>query len=219
MKAFLDFFPVVLFFIVFKLSDVFTATAVAIVATVLQIVWLRYKFGKVETMQWVSLGVIVVFGGATLISHDETFIKFKPSVLYIIMALALWVGEYGFGRNFLKQLMSSQIEVPDPVWRALVNAWGVFFLSMSVLNLWVAYNFDTDTWVNFKMFGGMGLMFVFVLGQALYLAKHMKPEDLKGEAVTPEKTLVPLESTTNTTSNSSNSSSINPVHPEGHQKP
>ena len=216
MKAFLDFFPVVLFFIVFKLSDVFTATAVAIAATVLQIVWLRYKFGKVETMQWVSLGVIVVFGGATLISHDETFIKFKPSVLYIIMALALWVGEYGFGRNFLKQLMSSQIEVPDPVWRALVNAWGVFFLSMSVLNLWVAYNFDTDTWVNFKMFGGMGLMFVFVLGQALYLAKHMKPEDLKGEGLTPENTLVPLESTTNTTSNSSN---INPVHPEGHQKP
>jgi len=216
MKAFLDFFPVVLFFIVFKLSDVFTATAVAIVATVLQIVWLRYKFGKVETMQWVSLGVIVVFGGATLISHDETFIKFKPSVLYIIMALALWVGEYGFGRNFLKQLMSSQIEVPDPVWRALVNAWGVFFLSMSVLNLWVAYNFDTDTWVNFKMFGGMGLMFVFVLGQALYLAKHMKPEDLKGDGLTPENTVVPLEPSTNT---SSNSSSINPVHPEGHQKP
>jgi intracellular septation protein len=217
MKAFLDFFPVVLFFIVFKWSDVFTATAVAIAATVLQIVWLRYKFGKVETMQWVSLGVIVVFGGATLISHDETFIKFKPSVLYLIMALALWVGEYGFGRNFLKQLMSSQIEVLDPVWRALVNAWGVFFLSMSVLNLWVAYNFDTDTWVNFKMFGGMGLMFVFVLGQALYLAKHMKPEDLKGQGLTPEHTVVPPEPTP-TISTISTISTSNPIHPEGHQK-
>ncbi len=178
MKAFLDFFPVVLFFIVFKLTDVFTATAVAIVATIAQIAWLKHRFGKVETMQWVSLGVIVVFGGATLISHDETFIKFKPSVLYIIMGLALLIGEYGFGKNFLKQLMSAQIDVPDPVWRVLVNAWATFFLAMCALNLWVAYNFDTDTWVNFKMFGGMGLMFVFVLGQALYLAKHMKPEDL-----------------------------------------
>ena len=177
MKAFLDFFPVVLFFIFFKLSDVYTATAVAIVATVAQIAWLKYKVGKVETMQWVSLGVIVIFGGATLISHDETFIKFKPSVLYIVMALALIVGEYGFGKNFIKQLMSSQMQVPDPVWRVLVNAWGLFFIGMSALNLWVAYNFDTDTWVNFKMFGGIGLMFVFVLGQAIFLAKYMKQDD------------------------------------------
>ena len=124
-----------------------------------------------------SLGVIVIFGGATLISHDETFIKFKPSVLYIVMALALIVGEYGFGKNFIKQLMSSQMQVPDPVWRVLVNAWGLFFIGMSALNLWVAYNFDTDTWVNFKMFGGMGLMFVFVLGQAIFLAKYMKQDD------------------------------------------
>ncbi len=177
MKAFLDFFPVVLFFIVFKLSDVFTATAVAILATVAQIAWLKYKIGKVETMQWVSLGVIVIFGGATLISHDETFIKFKPSVLYIVMSLALLIGEYGFGKNFLKQLMSAQVQVEDRVWRVLVNAWGLFFIGMSALNLWVAYHFDTDTWVNFKMFGGMGLMFVFVLGQAVYLAKHMKMQD------------------------------------------
>ncbi len=177
MKAFLDFFPVVLFFIVFKLSDVFTATAVAILATVAQIAWLKYKIGKVETMQWVSLGVIVIFGGATLISHDETFIKFKPSVLYIVMSLALLIGEYGFGKNFLKQLMSAQVQVEDRVWRVLVNAWGLFFIGMSALNLWVAYHFDTDTWVNFKMFGGMGLMFVFVLGQAVYLAKYMKMQD------------------------------------------
>ncbi len=194
MKAFLDFFPVVLFFIVFKFSDVFTATAVAILATVAQIAWLKYKVGKVETMQWVSLGVIVVFGGATLISHDETFIKFKPSVLYIIMSLALLVGEYGFGKNFLKQLMSAQVQVEDRVWRVLVNAWGVFFLGMSALNLWVAYNFDTVTWVNFKMFGGMGLMFVFVLGQAFYLAKYMKmDESLDLAASDTQVSLEPLD--------------------------
>ncbi len=186
MKAFLDFFPVVLFFIVFKLSDVFTATAVAILATVAQIAWLKYKIGKVETMQWVSLGVIVIFGGATLISHDETFIKFKPSVLYIVMSLALLIGEYGFGKNFLKQLMSAQVQVEDRVWRVLVNAWGLFFIGMSALNLWVAYHFDTDTWVNFKMFGGMGLMFVFVLGQAVYLAKYMKMQDTQDTQDTQE---------------------------------
>ena len=94
MKLFLDFFPVVLFFIVFKFFDVFTATAVAIGATVLQIIWLRVKFGRVEMMQWISLGLISVFGGATLLLHDETFIKFKPSVLYVVMALALWVGHF-----------------------------------------------------------------------------------------------------------------------------
>jgi intracellular septation protein len=185
MKAFLDFFPVVLFFIVFKFSDVFTATAVAIVATIAQIAWLKYKFGKVETMQWVSLGVIVIFGGATLISQNETFIKFKPSVLYILMALALIIGEYGFGKNFLKQLMSSKVQVEDSVWRVLVNAWGVFFLGMSALNLWVAYNFDTDTWVNFKMFGGMGLMFVFVLGQAVYLSKYLQHDEPEAQEVGP----------------------------------
>jgi intracellular septation protein len=136
-------------------------------------------------MQWVSLGVIVIFGGATLISQDETFIKFKPSVLYILMALALIIGEYGFGKNFLKQLMSSKVQVEDSVWRVLVNAWGVFFLGMSALNLWVAYNFDTDTWVNFKMFGGMGLMFVFVLGQAVYLSKYLQHDEPEAQEVGP----------------------------------
>jgi intracellular septation protein len=178
MKLFLDFFPVVLFFIVFKFFDVFTATAVAIGATVLQIIWLRVKFGRVEMMQWISLGLISVFGGATLLLHDETFIKFKPSVLYVVMALALWVGHFGFGKNFLKTLMSEQIQVPEQVWQVLVHAWGAFFLMMAGLNLWVAYNFDTNTWVNFKLFGGMGLMFVFVVLQAIYLSsKAISPPE------------------------------------------
>jgi intracellular septation protein len=176
MKMFLDFFPVVLFFIVFKYVDVFTATAVAIGATVVQIAWLKIKFGRVEMMQWVSLGLISVFGGATLLLHDETFIKFKPSVLYGVMALALWIGHFGFRRNFLKTLMAEQINVPENVWQVLIHAWGAFFLLMAGLNLWVAYQFDTDTWVNFKLFGGMGLMFVFVLLQAIYLSTQALPE-------------------------------------------
>ena len=176
MKLFLDFFPVVLFFIVFKLFDVFTATAVAIAATVLQIAWVRYKYGRVELMQWISLGLIGVFGGATLMFHDENFIKFKPSVLYVVMALALWIGHFAFRKNFIKKLMAEQIQVPDEVGQVLVHAWGAFFCFMAGLNLWVAYHFDTDTWVNFKLFGGMGLMFVFVVLQAVYLSTKATPE-------------------------------------------
>jgi intracellular septation protein len=176
MKLVLDFFPVVLFFIVFKFFDVFTATAVAIGATVLQIAWIRYRYGRVELMQWISLGLIAVFGGATLLLHDENFIKFKPSVLYMVMALALWLGHFVFKKNFLKTLMSEQIQVPDEAWQALIHAWGCFFVFMSALNLYVAYNFDTNTWVNFKLFGGMGLMFVFVVLQAIYLSSKALPE-------------------------------------------
>ena len=96
MKLFLDFFPIVLFFVVFKAYGIYAATAIAIAATVLQIAWMRYKNGKVDTMQWVSLGVIVVFGGATLVTQDETFIKWKPSVLYWLMSATLWVGVFRF---------------------------------------------------------------------------------------------------------------------------
>ena len=149
----------------------------AIVATVAQIGWLRWRNGRVEPMQWLSLGVIVVFGGATLVAQDETFIKWKPTVLYWLMGGGLLVAEYVFKRNGIRALMGSQLELPDPVWRQLLHAWAGFFAAMGVINLWVAYHFDTDTWVNFKLFGGLGLMVLFVLAQAAYLSKHMKHEE------------------------------------------
>jgi intracellular septation protein len=174
MKFLLDFFPIALFFLAFKLFDIYTATAVAIAATLGQIAWLRFKTGRVEPMQWLSLGVIVVFGGATLLAHDETFIKWKPTVLYACMALALWGGWFLVKRNFIRHLLQAQLQLPDAVWQHLMHAWATFFCVMAVLNLWVAYHFDTETWVNFKLFGGMGLMIVFVMGQALYLSRHMQ---------------------------------------------
>ena len=177
MKLLIDFFPIVLFFAAFKTLGIYVATAVAIVATVAQIAWLRYKNGVVEPMQWVSLGVIVVFGGATLLTQNETFIKWKPTVLYWLMGVALWVGYFVFKRNFLRQLMGTQLELPDPVWLVLLHSWAGFFAGMGVLNLWVAYQFDTDTWVSFKLFGGLGLMLVFVLLQGVYLSKYIKEED------------------------------------------
>ena len=174
MKFLLDFFPIALFFLAFKLFDIYTATAVAIAATFGQIAWLRFKTGRVEPMQWLSLGVIVVFGGATLLAHDETFIKWKPTVLYACMALALWGGWFLAKRNFIRQLLQAQLQLPDAAWQHLMHAWATFFCVMAVLNLWIAYHFDTETWVNFKLFGGMGLMIVFVMGQALYLSRHMQ---------------------------------------------
>jgi intracellular septation protein len=174
MKLLLDFFPIVLFFVAFKVWGIYVATAVAIVATVAQIGWLRYRTGKVEPMQWLSLGIIVVFGGATILAHDETFIKWKPTVLYWLMGAALAGGLLFFRKNLLKSLMGAQIELPDPAWRAMNWSWVGFFAVMGVLNLWVAYTFDTNTWVNFKLFGGLGLMALFVVGQALYLGRYMK---------------------------------------------
>jgi intracellular septation protein len=176
MKIFLDFFPIILFFVAFKVWGIYVATGVAIVATVAQIAWLRATTGKVEPMQWISLGVIVVFGGATLIAHNDTFIKWKPTVLYWLMGGALLVGQLIFKKNFIKSLMGKQMELPEPAWTTLNWSWATFFAVMGVINLWVAFNFDTDTWVNFKLFGGMGLMLLFVVGQALYLSRHMKSD-------------------------------------------
>jgi intracellular septation protein len=174
MKLLLDFFPIVLFFAAFKLWGIYVATGVAIVATVAQIAWLRFKTGKVEPMQWLSLGIIVVFGGATILAHDETFIKWKPTVLYWMMGAALAAGLLFFRKNLLKSLMGSQLELPDAAWRVMNWSWVGFFALMGVLNLWVAFNFDTDTWVNFKLFGGLGLMALFVIAQAFYLGRHVK---------------------------------------------
>lgn len=174
MKLLIDFFPIALFFAAFKLWGIYPATAVAIVATVVQIAYLRWKLGKVEPMQWVSLGVIVLFGGATLLAQNESFIKWKPSVLYWLMGGVLFVGQVVLRKNFIQKLMGAQLQLPEHVWRTLNWAWIGFFSAMGALNLWVAYQFDTDTWVNFKMFGGLGLMLLFVLGQAAYMGRYLQ---------------------------------------------
>lgn len=177
MKLLIDFFPIILFFVAFKVWGIFTATAVTIVASIVQIAYLRIRHGKVEPMQWVSLGVIVVFGGATLLSHSETFIKWKPTVLYWLMGAALVLGQLLFRKNLIKSVMGSQMQLPDPAWRTLQWSWTGFFTVMGLINLWVAYRFDTDTWVNFKLFGGMGLMVVFIVVQALYISRYIKDDD------------------------------------------
>jgi intracellular septation protein len=173
MKLLMDLFPIALFFVAFKLAGIYVATGVAMVATLVQIGWLHFKYGKVEPMQWISLGIITLFGGATLLTHNDTFIKWKPTILFWLMAGILIGGQLLMKKNFIKSLMSKQLALPDDIWQKLLWSWTVFFLVKGGLNLWVAYQFDTDTWVNYKLFGSMGLMLLFVLGQGVYLSRHV----------------------------------------------
>jgi intracellular septation protein len=177
MKFFFDMFPVILFFVAYKMYDIYAATVVAIAATVLQIGWVWFKHHKVDKMQWISLGLIVVFGGATLLLRDETFIKWKPTVLYWLFSAVLLVSALFFQKNLIKAMMGSQITAPDNVWKKLLAGWIGFFAFMGAINLFVAYGYSTDTWVNFKLFGGMGLMLVFVVAQAIVLAPHIKANE------------------------------------------
>lgn len=203
MKFLFDLFPVILFFGIFKWSEanldsaqalasqylsgvvaggtvsalqapILLATAVAILATFAQIGWLLAKRKKIDPMLWLSLAIIVFFGGATIYFNNETFIKWKPTVLYWAFATALLVSRVVFDKNLIRAVMEKQIALPEPVWNRLNLSWVAFFVVMGVINLYVAFNFSTNAWVNFKLFGGMGLMFAFVIGQSLMLSKHMK---------------------------------------------
>jgi intracellular septation protein len=183
-KFLFDFFPLIFFWIAFKASDIFIATAVAIVATVVQIGWVLARGRRVTKLQWTSLAIIVVFGGATLILHDETYIKWKPTVLYWIMGGSLLVA-LAFNANFVKALIGQDLEMPESVWTKVAIAWGLFFLFQGALNLWVAFNFSLDTWATFKVFGGVGLIFAFALAQAFCVAKYVQEEPAKIEPPSP----------------------------------
>jgi len=173
MKFLFDLFPVILFFIAYKFAGIYAATGVAMAATFAQIGWLWFRGRKIDTMLWVSLVIITVFGGMTLALHDETFIKWKPTVLYWAFAAVLLGGTLFFKRNLMRTLLAEQMELPEAAWKTVNWSW-IGFLFMGVANLVVAFNFSTDDWVNFKLFGGMGLMLVFVLGQGLLLSKYLE---------------------------------------------
>jgi len=177
MKFLFDLFPVILFFVAFKFSGIYVATGVAIAATFAQIGWVWLRHRKVDNMLWVSLGVIVVFGGATLLLHNETFIKWKPTVLYWLFGGSLAVSALLFRKNLIRSMMEKQVTLPDPVWNRLLASWIAFFAVMGVLNLYVAFNYSTDVWVNFKLFGGLGLMLVFIVLQALMMGKYVQEQE------------------------------------------
>lgn len=174
MKLLFDLLPIVLFFVAFKMADIYVATAVAIAVSILQIAWLKLRGKRIEPMQWAGLLIITVFGGMTLLLHDETFIKIKPTILYACFALALIVSKVLMGRNLIAAMMGKQLELPTAIWDRLNWAWTGFFVAMAGLNLFVAYRFATEVWVNFKLFGAMGLTIAFVIAQAVYLSRHVR---------------------------------------------
>jgi intracellular septation protein len=203
MKLLLDLLPVILFFAAFKLAGmqpeaalamaqtwlgplmidgqvpagqapIMLATAVAIVASLIQVGWQMLRRKKVDTMLWISVAVIVVFGGATIWLHDETFIKWKPSILYWLFGSILLGGRLLAGRNLLRAVLGEQLVLPAAVWERLLWVWIAFFATIVAVNLIVAFSVPTETWVNFKLFGLMGITFAFTLGIGLWLARHMK---------------------------------------------
>src|SRR5262245_51891228 len=181
MKFLFDLLPVGLFFVSIFLWDIFVATALAIAATVAQVAWLKLRKKKVEPMLWASLGIIVVFGGLTLYLRDKTFILWKPTVLYWMFAVILASAAF-MKRNLIRSLLSEQMQLPEPIWTRLNWSWVGFFAFMGAVNLYVAFNYSEKVWASFKLFGGMGLMFLFVVLQSVFLAKHVgeeKPESPK----------------------------------------
>ncbi|MBC7501684.1 MAG: septation protein A [Herminiimonas sp.] len=203
MKFLFDLLPVILFFAMFKWGEghaeqaqglasqylsgfvsggavtleqapILLATSVVIIATVIQIAIVIARGKKVDAMLWMSLIIIGVFGGATIYFHNDTFIKWKPTVLYWCFATGLLVSQLLVKKNLIRTMMKDQVQLPDRVWHGLGLAWVGFFAVMGLVNLYVAFNYSTAAWVNFKLFGGMGLMLMFIIGQSLFLSKHMK---------------------------------------------
>jgi intracellular septation protein len=175
-KLLADWLPIILFFVAYKLADLYVATAVAIVASALLMGWMRIRGLPIDKMQWLSLGLIVVFGGATLLLQDERFIKLKPSLLYGLFGLGLLIPQLFMGTRLIEKLLADKVQLPEAAWARLNAAWGLFFLFMAGLNLYVAAAFSTDTWVDFKLFGTIGLMLVFVLAQGVYISRF-QPQD------------------------------------------
>jgi intracellular septation protein len=212
MKFLFDLLPVILFFIVYKFADghqeaahalavqtmgglisggrvtpeqtpIMLATLVGIVATVLQILYLLARGRKVDGMLWLSLGVILVTGGATIYFHDQTFIMWKPTILYWAFALALFVAQVGFRNNLMRKVMEAQIRLPDAVWARVGYAWMTFFAAIGVLNLvmaFIVFKGNTGAWVNFKLFGITGIFFAFIVVQTLMLSKYIEDQEQPG---------------------------------------
>jgi intracellular septation protein len=175
MKLILDFFPILLFFGAFKLYDIYTATAVLMAGTVVQMTIIWFMERKLLPMQKATLVLILLFGTLTLALHDDRFIKWKPTVLYGAMAVALAVALWGFRKNFLKMLLGAQLELPTQIWNRLNVAWIAYCLFMAVINGYVAAYFTTEAWVNFKLWGYV-FPVVFLVAQGLYISPHLKSD-------------------------------------------
>ena len=186
MKTLFDLFPVLLFFGAYKLFDIYVATGVMMAATVLQSAYTYLRERSLPLMQKVTLIMVLAFGAVTLGLHDERFIKWKPTVLYTCLAIGLSVAVFGLRKNFLRALLGSQLELPDALWNKLNVAWIAYCAFMAALNAYVVLNYSTEAWVNFKLWGYV-FPLVFIVGQGLYIAPHMKlPDDPEQAPLSPD---------------------------------
>ncbi len=190
MKFLFDFLPLILFFAAFKAYDIYVATGVAIVASAIQVTWLRFSGQKVEPMHLITLGAIVVFGGATIAIHDDVFIRWKPTVVYWIFA-AILLGTQFFGsKTAIEHVMGGKMSLPAQIWRHMNLSFAIFCLVMGILNLYVAFYYGSDLdpdvqrahWVNFKVFGTLILTFLFMLLVMMFVSKHIQLEQGDGDS-------------------------------------
>jgi len=208
MKFFLDFFPVLLFFLVYKFfgdippqivdlanslpvveinpqepkDAIYFATLVLIIATIAQNIVHFLIYHKLEKMHLISLGILLAFGTLTLAFKDPLFIKWKVSIFNWFFGAAIIGSQFIGKKSLIERMMSHAINVPKNIWKQVNMMWGLFFLLVGVVNIYVAYNYSEDTWVNFKLFGVLGMTFVFMILQGVYLAKHALPEEVEGKS-------------------------------------
>ena len=200
MKLLIDFLPIVIFFVVYKLAPelitalepwlsaesiatlndtqpIILATAVLIPATILQIAYTRWRTGNVETMHLITLALVVLLGGATVILQNKEFIMWKPTVVNWLFAVAFLGSQWFMEKPFLQRMMEQAIDMPSNSWKKLNYAWVCFFILSGITNIIVAYNFSENTWVNFKLFGMLGLTILFIVGQSFFLYRYMEQKE------------------------------------------
>lgn len=176
MKQLFDFIPLLVFFALYKLYDIYVATGALMVVTVLQMAFIWFRHRKLEKTQWLTLLLILVFGGFTLLFHDDVFIKWKVTVINLLFAGALLISQWGFNKPLIKQMLGKELQLPDLIWRRVNLAWAGFFALCAALNTYIAFHLPQDVWVNFKVFGLLGMTLVFTLLTVFYLYRHMPEE-------------------------------------------
>ena len=174
MKFLFDLFPIFLFFIAYKIGGIYAATLTAIITSALQVGYSRYTTGKFEKLPLITLVTLVVLGSATFLFRNELFIKWKPTALYWVLALIFFASQFIGKKPLIQKAMEQNIQLENKIWLHLNFSWVIFFFCMGAANLYVVYHFDTDTWVNFKLFGTLGLTIVFIIIQGIYMARHQK---------------------------------------------
>jgi intracellular septation protein len=183
MHAFLEYIPLVIFFVFYKFADIYWATASLIVASALQMGYFLIKKQPIPKRNLVFFGLIAIFGGLTIYMQDETFLKWKVTIIQGFFATALIVSQTVFNKNIIKEFLGEALTLPEDIWNKLNMAWAMFFAICGLLNWYIAFNFSLETWVNFKVFGLTILTFVFAIGSVMSLYKYMpnEPEEEKQE--------------------------------------